>query len=192
MHVNELDRQHEDVPRREPEVPAVGVRDLRASTLLQLQQGAGNQAVARLLARTQERLIQRDDSDSESETESEDEQPARIVQCGAVTVDRGGGMPTWEMGGKKYHLNLLPGDFHITEEGRDTGKKAKKGGSGLTKTHYFFEPILTSVKGKHVWEMKNAIGSGGVPGSKKKFSELPGSVQTWFTKWYETVSVTVK
>jgi hypothetical protein len=48
-----------------------------------------------------------------------------------------------EMGGKKYHLNLLPRAFHITEEGRDTKKTGKGGRSGPTKTHYFFEAVLT-------------------------------------------------
>jgi hypothetical protein len=194
MHVNEFDREHEDVPRREPEAPAIGVMDLRASTLLQLQQGAGNQAVARMLARTQQRLIQREESDDESESETDPKQkkPAKIAYCDGVKVDRGGGMPTWEMDGKRYHLNLLPDDFHITEEGRDEGKTARKGGSGLTKTHYFFEAVLTSERGKPVWTMKNAVGSGGVPGSKKKFSQLPRRVQNWFAKWYETVSETVK
>jgi hypothetical protein len=40
--------------------------------------------------------------------------------------------------------------------------------------------------------MKNAIGEGGYAGSKKKFGDLPGSIQNWFTKWYEVVSATVK
>src|SRR3954452_19650427 len=166
MYSNERERQPEEVPTPEPAPVDTAPVDahlsgLRAREVLGLQRSAGNQAVVRMLA---ERLIQRDDIDG-------------------VDVNKTG-MASWEYGDKSYHLNLLPGAYHITEEGRDESKKGKKGKKGPTKTHYFFEPVLG---GDLAWTMKDAIGSGGYPGSKKKFSALPAKLQSWFARNYDDI-----
>ena len=75
-------------------------------------------------------------------------------------------MATWEQGGRTYHLNVTTDPYHVTEEGWSPGKKSK----AVTKTHYFFRRNERD-------ECVDAIGKGGVPGSKKKFSDLPDAVQ---------------
>src|SRR3954447_10125322 len=179
MSSHELERLRNRVSAPEPEparttpAEAVGVdgRDssgLRPGDVLRIQRGAGNQAVARMLAKTNQRLIQREDIDG-------------------IDVDKTG-MPSWEYADKKYHLNLLPGAFHITEEGRDEAKTVKKGRKGPTKTHYFFTTHLNAKTLK--WEMKDATGSGGAPGSKSHFSLLPGALKKWVQDNWEDLTRT--
>lgn len=171
MYANELERLREEASAQRPAPVSIAPADevgfdgrdlsgLRSRDVLRLQRSAGNQTVARMLAQTHRRLIQRDD-------------------VGGVDVNKGGGMPSWEWGGKTYHLNTRTDPPHITEEGRDESKAGKKGRIGATKTHYFFRPVLNGT-----WQMKDAIGSGGYPGSKKKFSALPPGLQSWFETNY--------
>lgn len=86
------------------------------------------------------------------------------VIIGNIDVDTNGNMATWEQEGIRYHLNVKTDPYHVTQEGISTGKK-----KNITKTHYFFR------RKNEVCE--DAVGHGGVTGSKKKFSELPKSVQ---------------
>jgi hypothetical protein len=170
MSANELERLRKRVSPPAPVTTApaeeVGFdgRDLsglQPRDVLRVQRSAGNQAVARMVTQTQQRLIQR-------------------VPIDGVDVDKTG-MASWEWDGKKYHLNLLPDDFHITEEGRDPKKKK----SPVTKTHYFF---TTHLGADLKWTMKDAIGHGGVSGSKKKFSQLPESLQKWVAKNWDALT----
>lgn len=155
----ELERLDED-PERVPARPAEQAQvDLRTREVLHVQRGAGNQAVARMLAR--QRLLQRDDVDG-------------------VDVNRASDMPSWDYDGKTYHLNNRTDPPHITEEGRDTSRKAKGGKEDTTKNHYFFTAELTA-KG---WTIKNAVSG---QRGKKKFSELPAGLQAWFTKNYDKI-----
>ncbi|MCL5048470.1 MAG: hypothetical protein M1374_06790 [Firmicutes bacterium] len=86
-----------------------------------------------------------------------------------IEVDTSGRMATWQQNGTTYHLNVTTDPYHVTEEGHAKGKK-----NNITKTHYFFT--------RENDKCKNAVGTGGVSGSKKKFSDLPQVVQNFVEK----------
>lgn len=120
---------------------------LRPADVPRLQRAIGNRAVGGVLARVNQIAIQRE-------------------MIGGIDVDKEGRMATWEQDGRTYHLNVTTDPYHVTEEGWSPGKKSK----AVTKTHYFFRRNDRD-------ECVDAIGRGGVPGSKKKFSDLPRAVQ---------------
>jgi len=142
-------------------VGGAGLHVVSPGDVLHLQRTIGNQAVAKLVTQAS---------------------PMVVVQrhkIGGIEVDKGGGMPSWEHGGVKYHLNMTTDPPHVTQEGRSKGKKAN-----ITKTHFFFTAELN---GQGQWEFKNAIGSGGVAGSKKKFFQLPSEVSSFVQTNYEAL-----
>jgi hypothetical protein len=122
---------------------------LTPSDVMQLQRTIGNQVVAKILTHHTEVPVIRRD------------------MIGGIDVDKEGRMASWVQDDVWYHLNTTTDPYHVTQEGVSKGKK-----KNVTKTHYFF-----TREGDDT--CKDAIGKGGVAGSKKKFSQLPKPVQTF-------------
>ncbi|MEM6685257.1 MAG: hypothetical protein AAF617_05620 [Bacteroidota bacterium] len=97
----------------------------------------------------------------------------RVTIIDGIEVNPSAGMPTWEQGGHRYHINTSTETYHITREGNP-------------KIHYFYkgageeiqdtQPTKAERGGKSKRKVK---GQPGKVKTKTVFSALPKSVQTF-------------
>jgi len=94
------------------------------------------------------------------------------VQIARIDVTLSGKMPQWDQDGLTYHLNLTTDPPHITCE-----NWPKDRGSGTTKMQFFF-------KRKDNGDIVNAVSG---QRGKKKFSDLPSTVQNFVSNNYDAI-----
>ncbi|MGH3570006.1 MAG: hypothetical protein ACRDRH_29140 [Pseudonocardia sp.] len=93
-----------------------------------------------------------------------------------IEVDKRGGMPTWDQGSARYHINLHYATLHVTEESE-------------VKIQYYFSvnagQIDDALPEKEERGGRSTVKRNGkTVHTKQKFSALPGPVQAFIRRNY--------